>query len=251
MYLGKWGDLYLILYIFVWKFKVSLNYFQTGGGDGGHLKLVRGWHCNKEGGWFSQVKVENVFDFESSFLCFPLFLLFNSCPSWHQNRKLRWVSYLVTHFACFDLSVPVANWFWVPAGSASIRLVTVYKGLFSRDHRDLWDTISKMHLEQVLSWPSQGWSSDHELINEPRSSQVPRPAWGTVLLLANRARFLLPEGCGDTLKPLGNFFFFSFIHFSRIIQICKLGWKLPITSSGKNNRFGGIPFVSLLMCIFS
>lgn len=113
MYLGKWGDLYLILYIFVWKFKVSLNYFQTGGGDGGHLKLVRGWHCNKEGGWFSQVKVENVFDFESSFLCFPLFLLFNSCPSWHQNRKLRWVSYLVTHFACFDLSVPVANWFWV------------------------------------------------------------------------------------------------------------------------------------------
>lgn len=151
----------------------------------GNLKLVRDWNRNKEGGWCSQVKVENVFHFESSFSCFPLFLLFSSRPSWHQNCKLRWESLLMTHFACFDLSVPVANWFLVleGSGSASISLVTVYyKGLFSRDPKDLWGPVSELYLEQVLSWPALGWSSDRELIPEPRSSQTPVPACRAALL---------------------------------------------------------------------
>lgn len=57
-----------------------------------------------------------------------------------------------------------------------VTLVSVYKGLFSGDHKDLPDTIGELYLEQVLSWLAQGWSSDLELINELRSSQMPVPA---------------------------------------------------------------------------
>ena len=68
-------------------------------------------------------------------------------------------------------------------GSASISLVTVYyKGLFSRDPKDLRGTVSELYLEQVLSWPALGWSGDRELIPEPRSSQTPVPACRAVLL---------------------------------------------------------------------
>lgn len=170
----------------------------------GNLKLVRDWNGNKEGGWCSQVKVENVFHFESSFSCFPLFLLFSSRPSWHQNCKLRWES-LMTHFACFDLSVPVANWFLVleGSGSASISLVTVYyKGLFSRDLKDLRGTVNELYLEQVLSWAALGWSRSwahpwaQKLTDTCASLQSCVAVWS----------FLLPGSCARTLKPLGSLF---------------------------------------------
>ena len=80
-------------------------------------------------------------------------------------------------------SVPVANWFLVLEVSARSSLVTVYyKGLFSRDPKDLRDTVSELYLEQVLSWPALGWSSDRELIHLPRSLQTPVPACRTVML---------------------------------------------------------------------
>ena len=149
----------------------------------GNLKLVRDWNGNKEGGWCSQVKVENVFHFESSFSCFPLFLLFSSRPSWHQNCKLRWES-LMTHFACFDLSVPVANWFLVleASGSASISLVTVITRACFQEISRICEVLlvnciwSKCFLGQPWAGP------DRELIPEPRSSQTSVPAFRAVLL---------------------------------------------------------------------
>lgn len=164
-------------------------------------------------------------------VCFSISWIFSSHPQLTSGPLAEWVSYLMTHFAGFDLSVPVANWFWV------LGICGHSSGYCLCGPKDLQGTICELCVRSkyFLDRHRAGPMSTSSLMSPGACGCLCQPKQLCCYLQIELAScfqkvVVIP---GSSLNV--SFHIFHLFIFLKVIKIYILRIKLPIMW-GKNNR---------------